>query len=258
MDNYKNVILEAGINHLGKISEAKKILNFFLNSKFKSLSFMVHSKDFYKKMNKKINYKLPISFYSEAIKLAHKKNKRIGLAVCDIETFKPFHKINFDFYKLLGISINNKKLIYDLGLKKKHVYISCAQGNNFKINRCLKYFKKKKNLSLIYTMRSYDPAHLDLHRIGFLKKKYKMPVGYGHHYKTPLPLYLSTFFSPNFYFIYIKNSFNKSKLIPDNEHAFFTNNLKKNLKELNEASIMVKKKKKVNIKAFIKSVTKKI
>ena len=36
MDNYKNVILEAGINHLGKISEAKKILNFFLNSKFKS------------------------------------------------------------------------------------------------------------------------------------------------------------------------------------------------------------------------------
>ena len=118
MDNYKNVILEAGVNHLGKISEAKKILNFFLNSKFKSLSFMAHSKDFYEKMNKKINYKLPISFYSEAIKLAHKKNKRIGLAVCDIETFKPFHKINFDFYKLLGISINNKKLIYDLGLKK--------------------------------------------------------------------------------------------------------------------------------------------
>ena len=38
-------------------------------------------------------------------------------------------------------------------------------------------------------------------------------------------MHLSSFFSPNFYFIYIKNPFTRSKLIPDNEHAFFTNNL---------------------------------
>ena len=50
-------------------------------------------------------------------------------------------------------------------------------------------------------------------------------------------MHLSSFFSPNFYFIYIKNPFTRSKLIPDNEHAFFTNNLDSILKELNEEKV---------------------
>ena len=53
MVDYKKIILEAKVNHLGKISEAKKILNFFLNSKFENLSFIAHSKFFYEKMKKK-------------------------------------------------------------------------------------------------------------------------------------------------------------------------------------------------------------
>ena len=54
-----NFFLEAGINHFGKMSYAKKILNFFLKSSYQNISFMIQSENFYKKFNKKgINFNL--------------------------------------------------------------------------------------------------------------------------------------------------------------------------------------------------------
>ena len=91
MTLFDEIVLEAGINHFGKISEASKLLNFFLKSNFKHLTFMIHNKNFYEKMRKKINFILPKSFYANAIKLAHKKNKKIGLSVCDFKTYEPFY-----------------------------------------------------------------------------------------------------------------------------------------------------------------------
>ena len=113
------IILEVGINHFGKTKEANKYLNYFLKSKFNYLTFMLQTEKFYKKYEKKINFHLPISFYKKALRLSHKKNKKIGIAVCDLKTFKPLSNLNFDFYKLLGISINNKDLISKLKNKIK-------------------------------------------------------------------------------------------------------------------------------------------
>ena len=48
------IYLEAGLNHFGSEKEAKTILNFFLNSQFKYLSFMLHKKEFYEHQIKKI------------------------------------------------------------------------------------------------------------------------------------------------------------------------------------------------------------
>ena len=45
--------LEAGINHFGKDKHAKKILNYFLKSKFSNLTFMLHNENFYKTYLKK-------------------------------------------------------------------------------------------------------------------------------------------------------------------------------------------------------------
>ena len=45
--------LEAGINHFGKDKYAKKILNYFLKSKFSNLTFMLHNENFYKTYLKK-------------------------------------------------------------------------------------------------------------------------------------------------------------------------------------------------------------
>ncbi len=241
MSLFNNIILEAGINHLGKVSEANKILNFFLKSNFKNLTFMIQRKIFYEKIAKK-NFKLPKNFYINAIKLAHKKNKKIGLSVCDPETYEQFSDLKFDFYKLLGISIINKELIDKLRLKKEPIYISLTKGTDKSINKCLKFFLKKNNLKLIYTNMSYNPNHLDLNKITYLKKKFRLPVGYGHHYNNTIPIYLSALFNPSFYFFYIKPAAKKKISFPDNDHAFFLHQLNDICEQISEAGIILAKK----------------
>lgn len=119
------IILEAGINHFGKLRLAKKILNFFLNSSFSHLTFMIHTENFYNQFKKKnINFYLPKNFYLKALEQAHKKNKKIGLAVCDEKSFFFYKEINFDFYKLLSIAITNKKVINILNKKKRSICFS--------------------------------------------------------------------------------------------------------------------------------------
>ena len=100
------IILEAGINHFGRTTEAKKLLNFFLNSNFNHLTFMIHTSKFYEDFKNKIDFELKNEFYEKALYLAHKKKKKIGVAVCDPVSFKKFSNIKFDFYKLLLFPIN--------------------------------------------------------------------------------------------------------------------------------------------------------
>jgi sialic acid synthase SpsE len=232
------IVLEVGINHFGSLSDANSYLNFFLKSDFKNLTFQIQTTEFYKKNFHKINFELPIKFYSDAIKKAKSKNKKIGLAVCDANTFKKYQNLDFSFYKLLGISINNYELIDMLSLKKKDIFISLAKGTDRKIYNCIKKFKNKKKLNLIYTSISYDPKDLNLNRISYLKKKFKISVGYGHHYKNEVPLLLSKFYNSSFIFIYIKKkTFSKNRNFPDDLHAFFLDELRYLDQKLKEIDI---------------------
>ena len=53
-----DIFIEAGINHFGSVKEAKIILDFFLKSKFKNLTFMLHNEKFYSSQLKLgINFK---------------------------------------------------------------------------------------------------------------------------------------------------------------------------------------------------------
>ena len=70
-------ILEGGINHFGKISEANILLNFFLDSNFDKISFMIHTELFYSINKKKgLNFELPYKFYKDSINKVHKKKKK--------------------------------------------------------------------------------------------------------------------------------------------------------------------------------------
>jgi sialic acid synthase SpsE len=242
------LILEAGINHFGSLSEAKSYLNFFLNSNFKYLTFQIQTEQFYKKFIHKINFELPVKFYSEAIKKAKNKNKKIGLAVCDPSTFKKYQNLDFDFYKLLGIAINNYELIEMLSLKKRTIFISLAKGTNKNIYKCIRKFKCKKKLNLIYTSISYNAKDLNLNRISYLKKKFNVRVGYGHHYKNEVPLFLAKFYNSSFIFIYIKKkTLKKQRTFPDDMHAFFLDDLKYLDQKLKEIDIF-KNNYKINTK----------
>ena len=68
----KSIFIEAGINHFGNLKEANRILSYFLKSKFKNLTFMLHTKEFYDSQKKLgIDFKLKKKFYISAIKKCH-------------------------------------------------------------------------------------------------------------------------------------------------------------------------------------------
>ena len=236
--NKTQIIIEVGMNHMGNIHKAKKYFNFFLKSEYKKITFQINTPQYYKKKP----YILKRSFYENILKLAKKNNKQVGLAVCDINTFKPLSNLKFDFYKLLSISINDKKLIDLLKKTKKEVYISLGIADNYKIKKCLKQFGKKNRLRLVYTNFSYDAKDLNLKTITNLKHLYNLKVGYGHHYNNLIPIILSKALDYDFIFLYIKSKkINKSdKNLPDDLHAVDINDLNKINLKLEEVSKMLK------------------
>ena len=245
------MILEVGLNHLGNEKKALRYLDFFLNSNFKKLTFQINTKKYYSKFS----HKLPQSFYKQALFKAKKRDKKIGLAVCDPQTFIDYSGIKFDFYKLLSIGINNPQLLSMLNNLKKEIYISLGIANDVKIRNCLKKlnFIPKNKIHLIYTSLSYDPNDLNLNKIKYLKKKFKLKVGYGHHYKNILPLLFSDIFDYDFIFTYIKSkkiSIN-CKNLPDDKHAIDIEDLNKLKSNQLEIESFTKNKKKMNSKIKI-------
>lgn len=235
------IILEAGLNHLGNEKKAKKYLDFFLKSKYKKMTFQINTLEYYRKNP----HQLSDAFYRKAIRLANSKNKKIGLAVCDPENFKNYTNFGFHFFKLLSIGIKSDKLIGLLKKTKKEIYISLGVADESSIKNCLNKFGRKSKLRLAYTNLSYDPKDLNLKEIKNLKKKFKLEVGYGHHYKNEIPIILSSILNCDFIFIYVKskiiNKFDKN--LPDDLHAFDLNDLWKIHLKLNEVNELFKNRK---------------
>ena len=245
------IVLEAGINHFGSLKEANYILNYFLKSKFNSITFMAQSKDFYRKFKNKIEFKLPLFFYQNALKKAHKLNKKIGFAVCDLETANELNSIKFDFYKLLGLGINKPNLINFLKRKNKKIYISTSIANISKIKKCIKNFGSKKNLNILHTSMSYSINDLNLKRIKFLKNFFNIPVGYGHHFNETLPIFLSLSYNPDFIFIYVKTKKKSKRIYPDDKHAIYIKDLENFYKKFSKVDHMLGHEKKHNTKIKI-------
>ena len=210
------LILEVGLNHFGKIAESNKYLGFFLKSNFKFLTYQIQKESFYKKFK----FKLPIEHYKYLIKKTHQKKKKIGLAVADLKSCKEVAKLNFDFYKILSISLTDHKLINFISKFKKPIFVSCGTASNNQIKKCILNLNshQKKKINLIHTSLSYEDIDQNLKRINLLKSFFPK-VSYGHHYKNYLPLILLFNSDIQFFFVYIKSKDSKKRFYPDDKHA---------------------------------------
>ena len=248
----KSIFLEAGINHFGNLSEANAILNYFLKSDIKYLTYMIHTDEFYKSHKKKgIDFKLNKKFYETALKRCHSKNKKLGLAVCRKKSFEYLSKLKFDFYKLLSVGIDQKDLILDLNKKNKPIFISTGlKVKDQDIKKCLKLFKKKKKLCLLHAPMTYNIEELNFERINYLRKKFNVKIGYSNHNNDKLTLNILTSYNPECLFLYCKPRRKKGRVYPDEQHAFYFDELNEILnKYVKYLGIFNKSKKikKVNI-----------
>jgi sialic acid synthase SpsE len=244
--------IEAGINHFGSEKLAKKIVNFFLKSSFKNLTFMLHTRKIYDNFLKQgMNFELSIEFYKHLIYTCHKNKKKVGLSVCDMKTFRTYKNLNFDFYKLMSLSINNFELINELKKKNKPIYISTGFKSKLSnIKKCIKAFKNKRKLILLHTPMTYKISELNFPNIDYLRKKFKLDVGYSNHSNNINSLNVLSAYNPKVVFLYCKPQRSKTKVYPDDGHALYLDELekvKKNYIDYLKANTFNKKLIKVNI-----------
>ena len=206
MKNKILFIAEAGINHNGKLSIAKKMIDIASKNKLDFIKFQIYKtenliipntpKANYQKKNfssfKKSQYdmlkKFELSFedHLSLIKYCKKKKIKYLASVFDMESLNFVQKYS-NMLKIPSGEITNHYLLQNINRNKK-VILSTGASSLKEVNKALNVLMrkgvKKKNIKLLHCNSDYPSKNiedLNLNAIRLLKKKFKIEVGYSDH-----------------------------------------------------------------------------
>ena len=229
----KRIITEIGLNHLGSSELAEKYLK-FLFKKIYGITFQLREDSFYKKFPK---LKLPFDFYTKVSKLCKKNKKKFGIAICSMDHNKLLKSLDIDFIKVINRGLINKRLIkylFESDVKKIYISLGNCTKNEIRKNYSFIDDKYKNKLIYVYTKNSsknYDGyksssskiKEINLKEISLLKKQFKVPIAFGHHFDDKKVIINSLIYNPYSLLFYIKG--NQLYNYPDNKHAVQMKNL---------------------------------
>ena len=200
------IIAEAGVNHNGSIKLAKKLISIAAKCGADAVKFQTYStenlstknaikaKYQISKKNKNENQftmlkKLELSEKMHKICINEcKKNKIMFLSSAfDIKSIDYLHRLKQRIFKIPSGEITNLPYLKHLGKLKKKIIISSGMSNVNEIDDALKVLyksgTKKKNITLLHCNSEYPSPFkdLNLNAINFLRKKFKIKVGYSDH-----------------------------------------------------------------------------
>ena len=201
------LIAEAGINHNGSISDAKKLISLAKKHNFDAVKFQKRDLDIcipeHQKYIKRetpwgnINYldykkkiELNISQYAELKKFADKIGITLFVSCWDTNSLKLTKKLNFTYNKVPSAMITNLKFLTEVAKEKKKTFISTGMCLMKDIEKAVSIFKKFKcQFVLMHCVSVYpcDENKLNLNMIVTLKKKFKCDVGYSGHESSVSP-----------------------------------------------------------------------
>lgn len=243
------IICEIGLNHMGDENEAKSLTLGLLKSKINAITFQVRENDFYKKgKNQKLI--LPETFYHDIVKIIKNSGLKIGIALAEETKIDFFERLDVDFYKILSKDLENYNLIKKIKRTKKPIFISTGMSDLSQIEKLVQFVSHEKQyFTLIHTQLSHNIDDVNLEVISLLKRKFEIPVAYGHHSINPYVLFLSLAFKPSDIFFYVKR--NTFENYPDNEHAINLDDLSFYLENLEELQKSLGSKNKLKMKNLI-------
>ena len=230
-----NFIIEIGQNHKG----SSKLLSWYVKKLAKldiyGVTFQVREREFY---NKYPDFEISKNYFIKHIKYLKQNNKKVGIALCDINLIDFFSSLEVDFIKVLYFDINNFRFIDKL-LSKNFLNIFLSTGNSpkKKIDKAIKrYERSSKKINIIQTEISNNIIFQNLKSIKYFQDIYKCNISYGHHCSDKNIIYTVLAFEPNSIFLYVKNR--KFRNYFDDSHAFFIDEIKeiiKNSKLINQS-----------------------
>ena len=203
--NKTKIIAEIGINHNGKISNAKKLIDIAKKSGADSVKFQTYITDKlinndeelmpYQKINikKKINQfqmlkqnELTREDHIKLIKYCKKKKIEFISTPYDLDSAKLLINLGLKTIKVASTDITNLQLIRYLLSKKINLILSSGATSLKELDILFNLIRSKKNFKMISLLHciSFYPApikSLNLNVIKNLKKRFKIKVGFSDH-----------------------------------------------------------------------------
>ena len=194
------ITAEIGINHNGKISIAKKLIDVAISAGVDAVKFQ--KRDVEKVYTKKVldSYresmwgtttraqKLGLEFsesqYKEIDKYCKKKKIDWYLSCWDVGSQIQMRKFKTKYNKVASAMLLHTKLLEAIAEEGKYTFISTGMSTMTEISRAVKLFRKFDcPFELMHSHSAYPMAahEANLRVIQTLKKKFKCNVGYSGH-----------------------------------------------------------------------------
>ena len=194
------ITAEIGINHNGKISIAKKLIDVAISAGVDAVKFQ--KRDVEKVYTKKVldsyresmwgtttrDQKLGLEFsesqYKEIDKYCKKKKITWYLSCWDVGSQVQMRKFKTKYNKVASAMLLHTKLLETIAEEGKYTFISTGMSTMNDISRAVKLFRKFDcPFELMHSHSAYPmTAHeANLRVIQTLKKKFKCDVGYSGH-----------------------------------------------------------------------------
>ena len=188
------VIAEIGVNHLGDLSRAKKMVDLANDGGADFIKFQTYVAERRYDLNKNPKaeqfikltkeWQLLESEEEELWTYARKQKAKIFTSVYDPDTIKFAEKLENPVYKVAAFEISNTKLIAELIKTKKPLIISCGMTNIQEIKKNIKILEENNvDFILLHTVSSYplQKIHSNLKKIYELKNNFDCPIGHSDH-----------------------------------------------------------------------------
>ncbi len=216
-DSFGKVIAEIGLNHLGSISE----LNFLVNkliAKGLSTTIQVRESNFYEKYP---NLWINIHDLAHIRQIYKNNNVNFGIAIGPIDQnlLDEILGLELDFIKLIGICSANPKFL-DMFFSKQRPFTFISNGSWDALTNPISYANKNRD-TIVHTVLSHE---LESQKISAINHLINMGwrVSYGQHSSDFSAIPLAIGAGAESIFLYVGD---KSKKIPDLEHAIDINNI---------------------------------
>ena len=182
------IIAETACSHDGSFKRLKKIVNSSIEAGFTAVQFqiwkyqnIIDPNDVSVKFLKKIE--ISYNSWKKIIHYTQKKNIEIIACVYDLDAFRFCYQEGIRIFKIHTADLSNNILLKEISKKAKRIDLSVGSSTEKEISNALKCINKNCEVWIMYGMQLFptDPKSLNLKNINYLKKKYKLPVGYQDH-----------------------------------------------------------------------------
>ena len=198
------IIAEIGVNHNGDIKLAKKLVDKAKEAKVDFVKFQSYITEellipgtklanYQKKTKLKNQFdllkKYELNFLQQSVifKYCKKINIKFISTPFDTKSLKFINKFNLPYIKVSSTDLGNIPLLREIAKTKKKILLSTGMSTineiEKSISELLKNKTKKKKITLLHCHSAYPTLYKDINlkTILFLKKKFKVDVGFSDH-----------------------------------------------------------------------------